>query len=171
MISEHHREQYRLYYAQRQPIEPRPNQWLPRIEALAEQLGAHSILDYGCGVARGVSRFARIPTYDYDPAVPGCDAPPSPADLVVSIHALEHVEPDYLVDVVIHMESLARKALLVVISCEESTKTLPDGRPWHCLVRPPQWWRAALPAYFELEPLKEPGREWAALWRSPGGAP
>jgi hypothetical protein len=134
LISQRHARLYQDYYAQRR-IEPRRSGWVDRVEALAKQLRASSIIDYGCGAARGISHFCSLPVADYDPGVPGCTDIPAPADLVVSMHALEHVEPQYVDAVIDHMLALARTAVFIVVSCEPSTKKLPDGSPWHCFVR------------------------------------
>lgn len=162
-ISDRHQSLYRMHYADR-TIEPRPSVWLPYVEQLATQLQARRIIDYGSGAARGLSQFSSFDVVDYDPGVEGLDDLPMPADLVVSIHAVEHVEEPYLVDVICHMESLALKALLLVISCEPSTKTLPDGSAWHSVVHPPEWWRGALPQYREVPTIKDPSKEFAAIW-------
>jgi hypothetical protein len=162
-MSAKHQQLYADYYAAR-TIEPKPSRWLPRVEALAQQLGARTILDYGCGAGRGLSKFSRYPVADYDPGVPGCMAEPQRADLIVSIHALEHVEPDYVDAVINHMADLARKALFIVVSCEPSTKLLPDGSAWHSFVRSAAWWREKLAA-FDPQPvmMDRPGAEYAAL--------
>jgi hypothetical protein len=165
LISDRHAQMYRDHYAESAEPEPRPNSYLERIENFALEIGAKTVLDYGCGRARGVSRFSKLNVWDYDPGVPGCDRSPPSADLVVSIHMLEHVEPDHLIDVVSHMILLARKGVFVVVSCEESTKTLPDGSPWHSLVLSPVAWRLILWDLTPTETIKPAGREFAAYWR------
>lgn len=163
LISDRHRDLYRRHYDTR-VVESRPSAWLPRIEALADRHGLRTVVDYGCGAARGVSRFSRLAVTDYDPAVPGCEWVPAPADLVVSVHALEHVEPESVDAVIDHMRGLALRALLVVVSCEASTKTLPDGSPWHSFVRPWDYWLGRLSDLTPIETIKGPEREFAA-WR------
>lgn len=164
MISEPHQQRYRDYYAGR-PIVTRPNRWLSRIETLADQIGAKTILDFGCGTARGISKFSKYFVTDYDPGVLECSTPPPPADLVVSIHALEHIEPEMLDAVLAHMIALTQKALLVVVSCEPSTKLLPDGTPWHSLVRPFGWWMGKLDIFTIQSTILGEGREYAGLYR------
>jgi hypothetical protein len=165
LVSERHARLYRDYYAQRH-IEPRPSGWLDRVEQLASSLEAASIIDYGCGAARGISRFSRFTVVDYDPGLPQCAAIPQPADLVVSIHALEHVEPNCVDTVIDHMLALARKAVLITVSCEPSTKKLPDGSPWHCFVQSADWWRRRLSSFEPQPVLKDRiGAEYAAIYR------
>lgn len=166
MISERHRRLYLDYHAARAfPLQR--NGWLDRIEELAAALGAQSVIDYGCGAARGISQFCRYPVVDYDPGVAGCEGIPAPADLVVSIHALEYVEAAYIDRVLEHLLSLARKAVFLVVSCEPSTKLLPDGSPWHCFVRSAQWWQQRLYDFVPVPTLKTAGAEYAALRLTP----
>lgn len=162
-ISPKHQRLYQDYYAARS-ITKQPSRWLRRVEAMAKQVGAKTILDYGCGAGCGISAFSGYPVTDYDPGVPECAADPRNADLVVSIHALEHVEPEHLDGVISHMTELADKALFIVVSCEPSTKVLPDGSPWHSFVRDAAWWRHKLSA-FDPQPamMDRPGAEYAAF--------
>lgn len=163
LISAKHQQLYMDYYASRY-IPLHRSRWLDRVEQLADTIGAQTILDYGCGRGRGISSFSKYDVRDYDPGVPGCTAEPAPADLVVSIHALEHVEPQYVDGVIEHMKKLATKALFIVVSCEPSTKLLPDGSPWHSFVRSAQWWTEKL-AVFDPQPviMDRYGAEYAAL--------
>lgn len=170
MISDRHRKLYRDYYAVKlfQPA-PRPSQWLERIRVYAYSLECSSILDYGSGAARCISGFAPtdLTVTDYDPGVPGIDAMPDPHDMVVCVHALEHVEEEMISDVLDHIRAMSRKATLIVASCEASTKTLPDGSPWHSFVRPDHWWHGKLSGLGYLPVSVRPGmegREYAALW-------
>lgn len=162
LISDRHRDLYRRYY-DTNVAESRPSAWLPRIESLANAYEFSSVIDYGCGAARGVSRYSRLSVADYDPAVPGCEAIPEPADLVVSVHALEHVEPESVDEVIDHMQGLALRALLIVVSCEGSTKVLPDGSPWHCFVRPWDYWLGRLHDFRPVASIKGNGKEFAAV--------
>jgi Methyltransferase domain len=161
-ISRHHAALYQQYYEAR-PTLMLPSRWIDRVETLAARLQAQTILDYGCGPGRGLSRFLTRPVRDYDPGVADLATAPRAADLVVCIHVLEHVEPASLDEVVDHLQWLARKAVFVVVSCEASTKTLPDGSPWHTLVRDASWWRKYLHDFVAQPCLKEAGKEYAAL--------
>ena len=163
-ISAQHAARYREYYAAH-PAVMMPSRWVDRVKEVADHVQARTILDYGCGPSRGISRFLPYPVRDYDPGVEELSAAPKPVDLVISIHTLEHVEPECLDAVVNHLHWLARKAVFVVVSCEPSTtKVLPDGTPWHTLVRDAKWWREYLRGFKEQPPMKaRPGAEYAAL--------
>lgn len=103
---------------------------------IAQEVNAESILDYGCGKCDlGLPNLSR-----YDPAIPGIDQPPEPADLVIATCMLEHVEPDCLDATLDDMARCTKKAALIVVSCFSSAKTLSDGRNAHLLIKPIDWW-------------------------------
>lgn len=123
--------------------------WAGPVLALITEIGATSVLDYGCGsgtLARKL-RAQHLPWLriaEYDPAIPGKDGYPSFADLVTCTDVLEHVERDRLPFVLTHLQGLARKALFAVIALRPSEKTLRDGRNAHLIVEPTAWWLAQL---------------------------
>jgi hypothetical protein len=162
-ISLHHAALYQQHYKTHPPV-MLPSRWVDRVQELADRVQARTILDYGCGPSRGISNFLPYPVRDYDPGVEGLDARPKKAELVISIHVLEHVEAECVDAVLADLISLAQKALFVVVSCEPSTKLLPDGSPWHTFVRDAGWWRIKL-ADFQTQPVMKarPGAEYAAL--------
>lgn len=147
MISEQHRHRYRVHYAKGE-FRARDHLWRGEVDALVKKHNAVTVLDYGCGPSRSLSKFAPYPVRDYDPAVPGLDALPDPADIVVCNHVLEHVEPDQLIAVVEHLRQLTQKALYLAVSCQSAPKVLFDGTPWHTIVQPPAWWEAFLKEFF-----------------------
>jgi len=175
--TETHIEQYRQYYAGHQ-LRVRPHRWQADIEALAVAIGAVSILDYGCGQGALLARFASRSIRSYDPGVPEWAVEPAPADLVVCVHMLEHVEPECVPAVLAHLWGLTRCAAFIVVSCAPSTKCLPDGTPWHTCVQSPDWWASHLndlvaPDRGEPISVERPDREYAVVLRrrspSPGG--
>jgi hypothetical protein len=116
-----------------------------------------SVLDYGCGKGMLKLQFGDI-VREYDPAIPGKDGEPEPADLVVCTDVLEHIEPDKLDAVLDHIRSLARKAAYLIISTREAKKTLPDGRNAHLIIETPEWWQERLKVYFDIKKWHpEPG--------------
>lgn len=121
--------------------------WAPRVHALALELEAATVLDYGCGKGslKAALETLTLPwewrVLEYDPAVPGKDAPPEPADLVVCTDVLEHVEPECIDDVIADLVRLANKAVLLAVACRAGKRQLADGRPDHLTVQAPAWWR------------------------------
>ncbi len=167
IAGERHLDLYRRHYASKPLPDRTPSRWLRYVEILAGYLQADTAIDYGCGVARGLSLSRVLVVQDYDPGVPGFDRVPPPQEIVCSIHALEHIEPETLDAVVAHIESLALKAVLLVISTQPSTKRLPDGSPWHSLVRSGSWWQAYLTARGYKPLFKQSPKEYAAVLYKP----
>ncbi len=119
-----------------------------KILEFRKELGAKSILDYGCGMG---SLQARLRTlgYDgvvaeYDPAVKGKDKLPRPADLVVCTDVLEHVERDCVDNVLKHLRALTRMGCYMAIANRPANRFLPDGQNAHCTVEHPDWWAARI---------------------------
>lgn len=119
---------------------------LSTISYLVGKVGVKSILDYGSGVDSFVT-IAEVSVVDYDPAVPGKDALPASADLVICTDVLEHIEPDKLQDVLAHIHSLTIKMCFVVIATRPADKRLPDGRNAHLIIDNAAWWVAQLRAF------------------------
>lgn len=119
-----------------------------------ERTGSKSVLDYGCG--RGALREALGDIVrEYDPAVPGKDALPDRADMVVCTDVLEHIEPERLDAVLEHIRNLAIKAVMFVIATRPAQKTLSDGRNAHLIIESAAWWREKLSVRFEIERVIE----------------
>jgi hypothetical protein len=71
-----------------------------------------------------------------------------PADVVVCNDVLEHVEPEHLDEVLKHMASLAKKAIVLTVATVPAVKTLADGRNAHLIVENARWWYTKLEPYF-----------------------
>jgi hypothetical protein len=136
----------------------------PEIRPWAKQLGAQSILDYGCG--RGTLKEA-MPDYDvreFDPGIPGKDMlPTEPADLLVATDVLEHVESDKLNATFCNFRKLARKGLFLTIATKPAKDILPDGRNAHILLRTPDWWLGQLKGA-ALVPVRTEQRKSLTVW-------
>jgi hypothetical protein len=143
LLSDAHQLRYERYYATKLP-RVRRHAWHGLVDALVADLGATSVLDYGCGQEGNLARYAAYPVANYDPGVPEWAIGTQPVDLVVCHHVLEHIEEACLEAVVLDLLGLVRQAVLLLISCEPSTKTLPDGTPWHTCVHLGDWWAIVL---------------------------
>lgn len=117
--------------------------------AAASRYDCRTVLDYGCG--KGKLRHTFPALQEYDPAIPGKDSEPRPADLVVCADVLEHVEPDKIDAVLDHLRRLSQKVCLLSICLVPAQKTLADGRNAHLLVKPADWWAERLERYFDLQ--------------------
>lgn len=125
---------------------------------IAEKMGTHSILDYGCGKGY-LAKSIPFPIWEYDPAIAGKDESPRPADLVVCTDVLEHIEPDKLLHVLADLKRVTKKVGYFTIHTGPAAKTLPDGRNTHLIQNGKQWWKNRLKAYFQVGMMKEAGPE------------
>lgn len=128
------------------------------VERIIAAIKPDTVLDYGCGkgtLAKALSR----PIWEYDPAIPGKDAVPRPADLVVCTDVLEHVEPDFLDSVLLDLQRVTLKVCYLVIHTGAAGKTLPDGRNAHLIQQDANWWRERVARFFHVESIEEAGPE------------
>ncbi len=136
-------------------------------------LNPKSILDYGCGQSCLLESLALDPTPDllrYDPAIPDYATPPSkPAELLVNIDVLEHIDEADLDDVLSQMRSLCEEAIIVV-DTSPAKHTLPDGRNAHVTLRSHDWWRERIERHFgPVYAIPVPRRSRAAFRTWQGG--
>jgi FkbM family methyltransferase len=132
------------------------------VKKLIESTKPATVLDYGCGKGT-LAAALPFPIWEYDPAIPGKDAPPRPAELVVCTDVLEHIEPDYLDSVLMDLARCTIKVCYAVIHTGPAAKTLPDGRNAHLIQQKKAWWKAALSKYFAVASLDERGVELVAV--------
>ncbi len=179
LISEAYvREQQALHAAPR-GYGQRGSKWSEEVAELLRRHGCRSMLDYGCGqgsLVRVLTNNFRLDQpvafREYDPAIPGKDAPPEePADLVTCTDVLEHVESAKIVRVLQHLAALTSDVLFAVIALVPTEKKLSDGRQAHILIRPVEWWKYQFGAHgFALSrsvPSKNPKKahkQFAAVW-------
>jgi hypothetical protein len=166
LISDKHKQQYIEYYSTR-PQTPRPHAWQEQVEKIAGDFGVDTVLDYGAGITRSLSRFSSLNVTDYDPVLPKQSNlyGYKPFDMVVCNHVLEHVEEETLNNVLTSINQLTKKVAYIAVSCEASTKKLPDGTDWHCTVHPPEWWKHRLAHFFPgFAELRCNEKELAILW-------
>lgn len=117
---------------------------------LAQECHARTILDYGCGkqtLGRALTRWTVI---GYDPAFPQTSTDPEPADFLVCLDMLEHVEPDCLDAVLDHMASKTLKAAYLIVATRPAVKFLADGRNAHLIQEPLEWWLPKLMKRWKL---------------------
>lgn len=126
--------------------------WVERVANMIETEGHQSVLDYGCGkglLAKGLAeRGHKIA--EFDPAIPGKEETPEPADLVVCTDVLEHIEPVHINAVLRELKRLTNRKLFVNVACKEALMRLPDGRSTHLIVKPAEWWKEKLAKHFRV---------------------
>lgn len=125
---------------------------------LAEGIKTRSILDYGCGKGY-LAKAIPFPIWEYDPGVPGKEASPRPADLVVCTDVLEHIEPDRLTYVLRDLHRCTIQVGYFVIHTGPAGKTLPDGRNTHLIQEDQAWWEKQLSKFFQIGKIFKVGME------------
>ena len=140
--------------------------WAERVSEVMEEVGAKTVLDYGCG--KGLLKLALgNPDWlrEYDPAIKGKDAEPEQADLVVCTDVLEHIERDRILNVLEHLRRLAKRAAFLSIAIIPSTKVLADGRNAHLIVEDSVWWKAQIGRFFKIQSWESDERQVIAVVR------
>jgi hypothetical protein len=119
------------------------------VRKLATTLATTSVLDYGCGKGE-LAKALPFPIWEYDPAIPGKEQSPRPADLVVCTDVLEHVEPDKLGPVLDDLRRCTRRLGFFTIHMGPAGKTYADGRNTHLIQRKKPWWTQHLARHFRV---------------------
>jgi hypothetical protein len=125
---------------------------------LAATLKTQSILDYGCGKGY-LAKAIPFPIWEYDPAVPGKQETPRPADIVVCTDVLEHIEPEHLHFVLDDLRRCVKQVGYFVIHTGPAGKTLPDGRNTHLIQQGEEWWHKVLSNFFAVGKILQKGME------------
>jgi len=116
---------------------------------LSQAMKTTSIMDYGCGKGTLGSALP-FPIWEYDPAIPGKDGVPRPADLVVCVSVLSQVEPEMLDNVLGDLVRCSRNCVFSIIDTEPGGKELPDGRNVHLIQEGKDWWHQKLNQFFNI---------------------
>lgn len=128
---------------------------VPRILEHASQLGCKTILDYGSGYGCFKQTAEKIPhnfsITEYEPAFKEKSQLPEPADYVVCVDVLEHIEPECIDDVLVHLHSVMKVGGLFSICLVPAFSNLPDGRNKHLIVESIDWWQEKLDKLFKYE--------------------
>jgi hypothetical protein len=116
---------------------------------------ATELLDYGAGKGRlGQALKQLLPTplaiHHYDPAIPEWSAQPRPCRLVACIDVLEHIEPEYLGNVLDELKRVVTGHGVFTVATGPARKILSDGRNAHLIQKPASWWLPLFMERFEL---------------------
>lgn len=139
--------------------------WTHPVLQLCAQLETRDVLDYGCG-QRMLEKGLGFPIRNYDPCIPGLDAAPQAADIVVCADVLEHIEPDCLDAVLDDLRRVTRHAGFFVIATRAADKWLPDGRNAHLIQEEAPWWMPKLEQRFRIGQVKPMTGEFAVIVRA-----
>lgn len=120
---------------------------LPAALSRMHELGiCSSVIDYGTGKGKLVKRLRDelspdILVHGYDPAVDEFSTKPTePADILVCLDVLEHIEMETIDAVLNDIKKLTKRFCFLVIDLQPAVKLLSDGRNAHILLAPTDWW-------------------------------
>lgn len=110
-----------------------------------QDLPIKSFLDYGCGKGGLIKELKKLyPNMiveGYDPGTLEFEKhPENRFNFVSSIDVLEHIEREYIDEVLLDIRNLSSKYIYLLIAHTPAKKNLPDGRNAHILQEPLEWW-------------------------------
>jgi len=137
---------------------------LATVKALANKVGARTLLDYGAG--KGMLHDAKplkLPngefidsldaylglerTVRYDPGfAPFMKRPVGTFDLVICCDVLEHCPEEDIQWIMEDIAGHARRGVFMTVACYPAKKSLPNGENAHITIRPPAWWKPRVQA-------------------------
>jgi len=131
----------------------------PFVKKIFEDSNFTSISDYGAEKKNlekklldlGLKNFDYFP---YDPAFPEYGSPKK-ADIVCCIDVLEHIEEEYLTNVLDELKKITMKLGFFTIATKPAGKFLKDGRNAHLIQKPASWWLPLMCSRFEIDHLQQ----------------
>jgi hypothetical protein len=128
------------------------------VKQIYEQIKGSSISDYGagkCSLKKGLNDLGLnfFQYFPFDPAFPEY-GPAKSADLVCCIDVLEHIEPEFVDNVILDLSQITKKFGFFTIATGPATKKLADGRNAHLIQKPTSWWLKKITDYFDVQHLQ-----------------
>lgn len=123
---------------------------LAQYKELVQQVGAKSILDFGCGQSGLLAAMKLgVSEHSYDPAIPQfSDMPTEKVELTICMDVLEHIPEDQLKGIFRQIHGATTKTAIFSICTRKAYNTLPDGQNAHVTVHKEKWWINRLQQYF-----------------------
>ena len=130
----------------------------PVVKKIFEDSNLKSISDYGAGKKNLEKKLLELGLknfdyYPYDPVFPEY-GPPKKADIVCCIDVLEHIEEEYLTNVLDELKKITMKLGFFTIATKPAGKFLKDGRNAHLIQKPASWWLPMMCSRFDIEFLQ-----------------
>jgi hypothetical protein len=127
---------------------------IDHVVSLLNQYQIMHLLDYGAGQQNLAKQLpALVPNLivdSYDPGIPTIATVPKPAPFVCCIDVLEHVEPEYIDQVLDDLQRVVTDIGYFTVAVTPATRILMDGRNAHLIVQPIEWWEQKIQARFNI---------------------
>lgn len=151
MISDHYRKILEQVHTTAGPWGTAARYHFDTIKRFVQETGSRQLLDYGAGSSGFLARelpkhVTGIEIHSYDPGIPEISARPDPADIVLCIDVLEHVEPENIDAVLDDLKRVTIRHGLFNIATRPAERILPDGRNAHLIVESESWWEQKIQA-------------------------
>jgi hypothetical protein len=147
LLSEEYFEQLELFHT----IRPHSFGMASNIRNFEQWIDMYEIktfIDYGCGkgcLVNTINDLYPNSCIGYDPGLKKWrEVPKEKKEMLICTDVLEHIEPDYIINVLKHMDSLFTKVAYLLIATSAAKKSLPDGRNAHLIQKKPEWWKQTL---------------------------
>jgi hypothetical protein len=134
----------------------------PLVAKAINAFNVGEVLDYGAGklaLLKTIStkllvdhKFRYIP---YEPADLRYSDKPEPAQMVVCLDVLEHIEPELIDNVLDDLKRLVLEVGLFTIHCTQAKKVLPDGRNAHLIQEGMAWWLPKIMERFDVQTVQK----------------
>lgn len=134
--------------------------YAPIVSIYCNKLKVTSLLDYGCGKCRLFDSLKvdhAMKLQAYDPGVPEYSSRPIPSQMVTCIDVLEHIEPEYLDDVLDDLAALTLEVGVFSVCSVPAVKVLADGRNAHLIQQPMEWWLPKFWERFDIQLMQKMG--------------
>jgi 16S rRNA A1518/A1519 N6-dimethyltransferase RsmA/KsgA/DIM1 with predicted DNA glycosylase/AP lyase activity len=129
--------------------------YVGHIVDLIKDYNAADVLDYGAGkqmLAKELMiRCPGVIVHSYDPGISEISQSPNPASFVCCTDVLEHVEPEFIDEVLDDLKRVVLNIGYFIVSVKPAQKILPDGRNAHLIVKPTEWWREQFDKRFNVK--------------------
>jgi len=152
MISEEYRKEQEI-------LHENPNygvastEFAPMVSEFINKVGITQMLDYGAGkgrLAKSLKVNHDLEVKHYDPARPEWSNKPDSSQFVACIDVLEHIEPEFIDDVLDDLQRCVEFFGFFSIHTGAAVKKLSDGRNAHLIQAPPSWWLPKIMERFNL---------------------
>ena len=126
----------------------------PLLSEIITAYDSKSLCDYGAGkkrLAEALKELNNLPElyFPYDPAFPEYGEPKT-ADLICCIDVLEHIEPDFIDNVIADLLRITTKHCVCTVNRAPAEKILSDGRNAHLIQESTSWWLEKFVKHFEV---------------------